>query len=330
MKAIWYKENGPAREVLKFGELNKPEPQLNEVLIRVMFSGVNPSDVKRRQGQSASFAKQPMVIPHNDGSGVIEAVGEGVSPARIGERVWIYEAALSKPFGTAAEYVSISQNLAVAMPAHTSFELGASLGVPAMTAHRCLFSNGPISEKTILVTGGAGSVGNYVIQLAKWSGARVFSTVSSEEKAQIARKAGADRVINYKDENVADIVLDETGGLGVDRIVEVALGANLMQDIKALKPEGTIVAYSSDAVREPVFPFNKLFSKNPTYQFVLVYTMSKQAHAQAVSDINECLEKKALTPNIGKIFPLEETASAHEAVENGSITGKILAKPQSI
>lgn len=268
-----------------------------------------------------------MVIPHNDGSGIIEAVGEGVSLSRIGERVWIYEAALAKPFGTAAEYVAVSQDLAVAMPDHTSFELGASLGVPAMTAHRCLFSNGPVSGKNILVTGGAGSVGNYAIQLAKWGGARVISTVSSEEKAKIAKKAGADRVINYKVENVAEIIRDETSGSGVDRIVEVALGANLMQDIEALKPEGTIAAYSSDAVREPVFPWSKLFSKNPVYQFVLVYTMSKQAHAQAISDINKCLEKKAITPNIGKVFPLEETPSAHEAVENGSIIGKILVKP---
>ena len=326
MKAVWYEKFGEARDVLKFGEMETPKPKHGEVLVRVHYSGVNPSDVKRRRGTSAMATELPRVIPHNDGAGVIESVGDNNLSSRNGERVWIYEAQINREFGTAAEYCTVPDHLAVPLPESAGFELGASLGVPAMTAHRCVFSSGSVQDSTILVTGGAGSVGNYAIQLAKWGGARVIATVSSKEKTDVAKRAGADFVVNYREENVSKRIMEITQERGVDRVVEVSLGSNLTDDIRVLKKDGVIAAYASDSVREPPFPFYQAFQKNIVVYSMLLYTMSRRAHEQAVSDITTCLRESGLSANIGKIYSLEETVKAHEDVESGKVIGKVLIR----
>jgi NADPH2:quinone reductase len=246
-----------------------------------------------------------------------------VPESRFGERVWIYEAQRGRAFGTAAEYVSIPGGNAVRLPEGVSFVDAAGLGVPAMTAHRCLFADGPIAGKIVLVTGAAGRVGQYAVQLAKWGGATVLATVSSAEKAEQARAIGADHVINYRDEDVVARV-QTIAGAGVDRIVEVAFGANMSVSLQVLKPNGVIATYSSDADPTPTLPFGQLLGKDLTVRFVLVYVMGKAAHQAAINDITTVLEVGRLHPVAVQRFILDEIASAHEAVETGHTAGKVL------
>ena len=321
MRAAWYEKLGNAQDVLSVGEVDIPEVGSGEVRVKVQASGVNPSDVKQRSGWGGLKMRHPRVIPHNDGAGVIEAVGEGVSPSRVGERVWIYEATLSRPFGTAAEYVVVASDNAVFLPDNTEFAAGACLGVPAMTAHYSVFQDGAVTGQTILVTGGAGAVGNYAIQLAKWGGARAIATVSSPEKAEIAHAAGADYVINYKTEDVAARVKEITGKEGVDRVVEVDFASNLETNLAVLKRNGVIATYASDSNAQPQIPFYPLVYKNITVHYVLVYVMPKAAHQVAAEDITTCLKAGVLNHVIAQRFPLAEMAAAHEAVESGRAIG---------
>lgn len=324
MKAAYYEQIGNAKDVLKIGEIDIPELSANEVLIKVSASGINPSDVKQRSGWGGLKMRHPRVIPHNDGAGVIEAVGEGVSPSRIGERVWIYEATLPRPFGTAAEYVVVPSEQAVLLPDNTEFAAGACLGVPAMTAHNCVFKDGAVTGKTILVAGGAGAVGNYAIQFAKWGGARVIATVSSAEKAEFAKTAGADCIVNYKTENVAARIKEVTEGEGVDRVIEVDFASNLETNLKVLKRNGAIATYASDADVTPQIPFYSLVYKNLTVHYVLVYAMDKAAHQQAAADITTCLKAGILHHVIAKRLALAEIAQAHEMQEAGSAIGNLV------
>jgi len=327
MRAAWYERKGPAREVLQLGELPPPTPGPGEVRVRVHFSGVNPSDTKNRSGWQGNLAMPfPRIIPHQDGAGVIDAVGEGVPATRAGERVWVYEAQLGRPFGTAAEYVVVPSEQAVPLPPSVDLAVGACLGVPAMTAHYCVFADGPVAGQTVLVTGGAGAVGCYAVQWAKLGGARVLATVSSEEKAAVARAAGADAVLNYRAEDVAARVLELTGGAGVDRVVEVAFGANLSVTQAVLKPNGVVAAYSSDAEPQPRLPFRAFLQKNAVIRTVLVYVMPRAAHAAAVRDITTALEAGRLQHLIGRRLPLAGIAAAHEAVEQGAVLGKVLVE----
>ncbi len=321
MRAAWYEKLGNAQDVLSVGFVDIPEVGSGEVRVKVHASGVNPSDVKQRSGWGGLKMRHPRVIPHNDGAGVIEAVGEGVSPSRIGERVWIYEATLSRPFGTAAEYVVVASDNAVFLPDNTEFAAGACLGVPAMTAHYSVFQDGAVAGQTILVTGGAGAVGNYAIQLAKWGGARAIATVSSPEKAEIARAAGADYIINYKTEDVAARVKEITGKEGVDRVVEVDFASNIETNLAVLKRNGVIATYASDSNVQPQIPFYQLVYKNVTVHYVLVYVMPKAAHQAAAEDITTCLKAGVLNHVIAQRFPLAEIAAAHEAVESGRAIG---------
>lgn len=325
MRAAWYEKLGNAKDVLTVGEVDIPSPGAGEVRVKVHASGVNPSDVKQRSGWGGLKMRHPRVIPHNDGAGVIEAVGEGVPSSRVGERVWIYEATLSRPFGTAAEYVVVSNENAVFLPDNTEFAAGACLGVPAMTAHYSVFADGKVTGQTILVTGGAGAVGNYAIQLAKWGGAKVITTVSSEEKAQIARAAGADDVINYKTEDVAARVKEITGK-GVDRVVEVDFASNLETNLAVLKRNGVIASYASDSNTQPQIPFYSLAYKNITVHYVLVYVMSLAAHTAAAEDITTCLKAGVLRHAIAQRFPLSDIAAAHEAVESGRAIGNLVVE----
>lgn len=322
MRAVWYSELGEAAKVLRTGEMERPAPGAGEVLVRIHVSGVNPVDVKRRLGGRGTISA-PRVVPHFDGAGVVEAVGAGVDPARVGERVWVYEAQWQRAAGTAAEFVALPERLAVPLPDGTTFAEGAALGIPALTAHRCVFGDDEVSGETVLVTGGAGAVGHYAVQFAKLGGARVLATVSSEEKAALARDAGADHVVNYRQEDVATRIRELTDGRGVDRIVEVELGGNLPTSIEVLKPRGVIAAYASAAEPEPAVPFYAWLYKNAVLRCELVFGMTEEAKANAVDAIRRWLGDGALKHHIGARFPLEEAVAAHQAVEAGAF-GKVV------
>lgn len=330
MRAAWYERKGPAPEVLRLGDQPKPEPAPGELLILVRASGVNPSDTKGRGGARGNTAMPfPLIIPHQDGAGEVVGAGSPELQGRVGERVWFYEAQLGRPFGAAAEYVALPAGQAVRLPDDVSFEEGACLGVPAMTAHRAVFADGPVQGKTVFVSGGAGAVGRYAVQFAKLGGARVIATVGSDKDAKSARAAGADLVVDRKREDVAARVADFTGaedGRGVDRIVEVAFGANLPLILQILKPNGVVATYSSDAEPEPKLPYWPLVLLNATVHFVLVYVMDAEAHAAAAQAITEALETGTLTHDIAEVVDLSDIARAHERVEKGA-GGKVIVRP---
>jgi NADPH2:quinone reductase len=323
MKAAFYDRNGPADEVLQVAALPMPAPGPGEVLVRVKASGVNPSDVKSRAGLRARMS-WPRVVPHSDGAGVIEAIGAGVDPARVGERVWLWNGQWQRPFGTAAEYIALPAFQAPRLPEGVPYEAGACLGIPAMTAHRCVFADGPVAGQTILVTGGAGAVGHYAIQLARWGGARVIATVSSAEKAAHAKAAGADRIVNYKNEDVAQAAKDVTNGQGVDRVVEVEFGGNLATTLACLKTNGAIATYASTAVMEPKLPFYPMMFQGVTLRMVLVYILPEDARRQSIQDINRALAQGALVHAIAESYPLDKIADAHKAVESGTAIGNVV------
>ena len=320
MRAVWYAKNGPAADVLTIGEIDRPEPGDGDVLVRVHASGINPIDVKWRRGGRPVPAGEKLV-PHFDGAGVIEKVGRGVPDRRMGERVWLYEANWQRTSGTAAEYTVVPSHLAIPLPDNVDFAGGASLGIPALTAHGCLLQDGPIAGKWVLVTGGAGAVGHYAVQIAKQAGARVIATASDPKKATAARAAGADHVIDYKSEDVTGRVKAIAGG--VDLICEVALAANFAISVEVLNPGGVLAAYASDADPEPKLPFRKLLYKNILLRHVLVFGLPAAAKERAIADITGGLAARRIKPFIGSHFPLAEAAKAHEAVEAGAL-GKVV------
>jgi NADPH2:quinone reductase len=327
MRAAFYDRKGPPGDVLRLGELVDPEPGPGEVRIRVQVSAVNPSDTKGRGGWDGNIEMPaPRIVPHQDGAGIIDRAGLGVPPARVGERVWIYEAQRDgRAFGTAAEYVVVPARHAVPLPAGIGLDHGACLGIPGMTAHRCLFMDGPIQGQTVLVAGGGGAVGNAAIQLAAWAGARVIATVSRPEQEQAARSAGAHAVVNRKRGDLAERIKEAALGAGVDRIVEVAFEENLELDRAVLKTNGVIASYSSGpAQSQPRIPFRAVMARGFSFHFVLVYVMPEAAHLKAAQDINACLAAGRYQPQIGKRFPLAQIAQAHVAQEGGQVVGKIV------
>ena len=326
MRAAYYERKGPASKVLVIGDVPDPQPGPGEVRVKVHFSGINPTDTKLRGGWDGNMEMPfPRVIPHQDGSGLIDAVGPGVPRSRIGERVWIHEAQRGRAFGTAAEYVAIPSENAVTLPEGASFETGACLGIAGMTAHRCLFQDGGIQGQTVLVAGGGGAVGHAAIQLAKWAGARVAATVSRPEQEKIAREAGADLVVNRKNENPAERIKEFTRGAGLDRVVEVAFEANLELNRAVLKANGVISTYSSGPPDSaPRIPFSAIMRQGITVHFILVYVMSRDAHGAAARDLNAALEAGRYRPHVARAFGLDEAAAAHEAQESGRTVGKIL------
>jgi NADPH2:quinone reductase len=326
MRAALYDRHGSTREVLRVENIERPEPGPGEVRVRVEVSGVNPTDWKSRSGATPRPIDE-FQIPHHDGAGVIDAVGEGVDPGRIGQRVWLYMAAGGRRWGTAAEWTVVPEHAAVPLPDSASAELGASLGVPAMTAHRCLFADGPVDGKTVLVAGGAGAVGHFTIELAKRAGARVIATVSGPHKAELAAKAGADLVVNYREPDAAEQVSSFAGPGGVDHVVEVALGANLQLDLAVVRrPDARIVTYAADAA-DPVLPVRACMTANVVLRFVLLYGVPPDALSQAARDISAALADGALTELPVIRYPLDEIAAAHEAVEGGAVIGKVLIVP---
>jgi NADPH:quinone reductase len=322
VKAALYDRFGPAREVLRVEDVERPEPGPGEVRVKVQVSGVNPTDWKSRSGATPRPI-DGFQIPGHDGAGVIDAVGEGVDRGRIGQRVWLWLAAGGRRWGTAAQWTVVPEGLAIPLPEGASADLGASLGVPAVTAHRCLFADGPIDGKNVLVAGGAGAVGHFAIELAKRAGARVVTTVSGPEKAELAAKAGADLIVNYREPGAADQIRSFAGAAGVYRVVEVALGANLELDLAVIaRPDAGIVCYAAEPA-DPVLPVRACMNANVVLRFVLLYGVPLEALGQAARDISAALAAGALTELPATRFPLEDIAAAQDAVEGGAV-GKVL------
>jgi NADPH2:quinone reductase len=332
VRAISYTRPGDP-DVLQFTELPIPEPGPGEVRVRVAFSGVNPTDWKAR---STADPGPDGKIPNQDGAGTIDAVGQGVDPVLVGERVWIWEAAWQRPWGTAAEYTVVPARQTVLLGAEPSFELGAALGIPFLTAHRCLtvaeslpdhIGPGSLDGRTVLVQGGAGAVGNAAIQLARWAGATVISTVSSDEKAALARAAGAQHVVNYRDGDTAEAIRD-LAPEGVDLVVEVAPAQNLRLDLGVIRPRATIAIYANNGGDEVTLSVRETFSTNARFQWVLLYTVGQAALRAAAEDVNAAVADGAY--GVGDEhglplhhYPLERAAEAHAAVEDGAV-GKVL------
>jgi NADPH2:quinone reductase len=332
VRAISYSRSG-GPDVLELTDRPIPEPGPAEVRVRVAFSGVNPTDWKSRTNAQPGPDGQ---IPNQDGSGTVDAVGQGVDPVLIGERVWIWEAAYQRPWGTAAEYTVVPARHTVLLGAQPSFELGAALGIPFLTAHRCLtvaeslpdrMGAGSLDGHTVLVQGGAGAVGNAAIQLARWAEATVIATVSSPEKAQLAAAAGADHVIDYRQEDVVTEVR-KISPTGVDAIVEVNPAVNAAIDAQVLGRHGAVAMYADDAGAEVTVPVRSQMQLNARWQFVLVYTEPDRAKVIAVEDVNAAVLDGAI--RVGRdaglplhVFPLDQAAQAHQAVQDG-VVGKVL------
>lgn len=321
MRAAFYEANGAAKDVLRVGEVPTPEPGPGEVRVRLHTSGVNPSDVKSRAGLTRKIAF-PLVIPHSDGAGEIDKVGDGVAASRIGERVWTWNGQWKRACGTAAEYVALPERQAVALPKSVSFEVGAAIGIPAMTAWYATSLAQAAEGMTLFVPGGAGAVGFYAIQIAKMRGAQVITTVSSPEKARIAGDAGADHVIDYKREDVTARVADITGKRGVDAILEVDLGAGAKLYPGILRPHGKVVVYGTSAA-EHTIPAQFCLGNNITLRFILVYEMLSAEIDSAVADISKMLAENRLTHNIAQTLQLDDIVAAHQAVEAGAV-GKVV------
>jgi NADPH:quinone reductase len=324
MRAAIYTQTGLAAEVLSIQTVDTPMPGPNEVRVKIAFSGVNPSDVKARAGLRSKVLAFPQITPHSDGAGAIDAVGEGVSAARVGERVWIWNAAWGRAHGTAAEYVVLPAAQAVHLPDNTELAAGACLGIPALTAYHAVVMDGGVAGKHVLVSGGAGAVGHYAIQFAKLLGAKqIISTVSSDAKAALAKAAGADVVVNYKTEDVAQKCLDATGGAGVDRIIEVDFAANVRSCFAAVRAEGDIVVYGSGA-GEITVPFFPAIIKNVRVRFFIVYNLNAQDRARAHTGLTELLRANALQHHIAARLPLAHIAEAHTLVESGQAVGNVV------
>ena len=335
MRAAVYAQTGES-DVLHLVDRPVPEPGDGEVRVRVSVSGVNPTDWKARRGGVAGELVDPAAVPNQDGAGTVDAVGEGVDPSRVGQRVWLWEAAWQRVNGTAQEYVVLPARQAVPLADGASFDVGASLGIPALTAHICLTSSesGPrrltpnaLAAQTVLVAGGAGAVGHAAIQLAHWAGARVIATVSGDEKAELAHAAGAAHTVNYRIPSAADEIL-RIAPDGVDVIVEVAAGANAALDAAVLAANGTVTPYATDGGSRLEISVGDLMGRNVRYQFVLVYTVPPAVKDAAVADVVAAAADGALEvgANAGlpvHRFPLEQTAAAHDAVEGGAV-GKVL------
>jgi NADPH2:quinone reductase len=321
VRAALHESHGPAADVLRVTDVDRPDPGPGQVRVRIEASGVNPTDWKSRSGATARPISG-FQIPHHDGAGVIDAVGPGVDPARAGQRVWTWLAAAGQPWGTAAEWCVVPDEQAVALPDGVSAELAASLGVPAMTAHRCLFADGPVDGASVLVAGGAGAVGHFAIELARHAGARVAATVSGPAKADLATAAGASLVVNYRD---ADAAAQLASFAPVDRVIEVALGANLELDLALSGPRTTVVTYAADGA-DPVLPVRACMSANISLRFVLLYGVPRPALRQAAAEITRALADGALTELPVTRFPLAEVAAAHDAVQAGAV-GKVLVIP---
>ena len=328
MRAAYYEQNGSAREVLRVAEVETPQAGPGEVRVKLSHSGVNPSDVKSRLGATRKIA-WPRLIPHSDGAGVIDQLGDGIAESRLGERVWVWNGQWKRASGTAAEFIALPAAQAVKLPDKVSFEAGACLGIPAMTAIHAVALADADKGSTLLIAGGAGSVSQYAIQFAKALGATVLTTISSPEKAKAAREAGADQTIDYRREDVGERVMELTGKRGVDALIEMDLAANAKLIPFVLRPKGSVIVYGTGAPMVSLPAFFCL-TQSIRVQFFLVYELDTSERERAVSAITRALEQSSLS--IGKLinrvatptYALADTAAAHEAVERGTIGNVIV------
>jgi NADPH2:quinone reductase len=323
MRAAYYEQNGSARDVLRVGDVETPQAGPGEVRVKLATSGVNPSDVKSRQGSTRKIA-WPRLIPQSDGAGVIDQVGDGIAKSRLGERVWVWNGQWKRAFGTAAEFIALPAAQAVKLPDKISFEAGACLGIPAMTAIHAVALAGTEKDSTVLVAGGAGSVGQYAIQFAKVLGATVLTTISSPEKAAAAREAGADHTIDYRREDVGERVMELTGKRGVDAVIEMDFAANAKLIPFVLRPKGSVIVYGTGAAAASL-PAYFCLTQFIRVQFFLVYELDTRERERAVSAIGRALEQGKLANRIATpTYTLADIAAAHEAVERGTIGNVIV------
>ncbi|MDA9942722.1 NADPH:quinone reductase [Luminiphilus sp.] len=324
MKAISFSDFGPANQVLKVSDWPTPAPGPGEVLVKLHTTGVNPSDVKKRAGGFPNLLDNGPVIPHSDGAGVIEAIGSGVPASRVGERVFVYQAQYDRLHGTAAEYVAIDALRAPTLPDNIAFDVGACVGIPMLTAHRCVFADGDVADQWVLVTGGAGRVGHYAIQWAQRAGAHVIATASNETDALACREAGAEQVVNHREPGWGRQVVEQLGGSQIDRAIDVEFGANLPELLDCLRISATIATYSSTVLPEPSLPFRTMMFMDLTVRMVIVYAMPETAKAQAVADTQALLAEGGLRHRIAQTLPFSEMARAHEIIEEGSVRGCVV------
>ncbi len=322
MRAAWYEQQGPAEQVLQIGELPDPQPAAGEVRVRVALSGVNPGDVKKRQGWQGSSMPAPQVIPHSDGAGLIDAVGPGVDPSRIGSRVWVHGAQSYRPYGTAAQATVVPQQLAVELPDEVPDQLGAALGIPGITAHRAVFADGPVTGQVILVHGVVGAVGSLAAQLATWAGATVIGTVRKHADLDTVPQGRVAHTVALDEDDVVARV-HRIAPAGVARIVEVALSANADLDAALIAQGGTIAAYASPADR-PELPFWPLLFANVTLRLLGSDDFPPETKVQAARDLTSAAASGDLHVRIGARYPLDQIAAAHLAVEAGSTPGRVL------
>ncbi|GAA4160654.1 NADPH:quinone reductase [Chryseobacterium ginsenosidimutans] len=326
MRAAYFEQQGTAADVLQVNQLPIPVPGQGEVRVRIIVSGVNPSDIKSRTGFWGPMLFN-RIIPHQDGAGIIDAVGEGIDHVRIGERVWIYEAQYGRANGTASEYIVIPANQAIRLPENVSFETGASLGIPAMTAHYCLFADGDIAGRRVLIQGGAGVVGEAAIQLAKWSGAWVAATIRNPEDEIRVRGKGADLVIDMSNQDVAAEIKKATNGQGVDRIIEVDLSSNLNINLASIATGGVISTYSAKNPGESLaLPILNSMKDNIAFRFVYVYTMPEESKKKAIENITRCINEGKYNPTIGLTVLFDKIKEAHDALEFHKVKGKVLVR----
>ena len=322
MRAAFYTEQGPARAVLRIGEQSEPVPGPGEVRVRLRASGVNPSDWKVRRGGFGRGLMAPLIIPHSDGAGDIDQIGPGVAD-RVGERVWIWNGQWKRPHGTAAEYIVVPQAQAVRLPADTGYAEAACLGIPALTALQAVRLSGIDAGSIVLIAGGAGSVAHYAIQLAKLRGATVITTVSNDAKAEHARCAGADHIINYRTDDVGAQIKALTGDRGVDAVIELDLSSNAKLYPSILRPHATVVVYGM-AANEATLPSLWLMQNSITLRLFLVYDMSDDDRSAVIDELTKLLEQGCLQHTIARRLPLEEIAEAHELVERGDLIGNVV------
>jgi NADPH2:quinone reductase len=325
MKAVTYTTFGDAADVLQLQNMPLQTPGPGEVTVDLAFSGVNPSDIKARAGSRPGITKPPfpVIIPHSDGSGVISAVGEGVPASRIGQRVWVWNGQWKRAFGTAATQIALPEAQAVQMPDPVSLETGAVLGIPGLTACHAVFSGGDPIDQTILIHGGAGTVGYLAVQLAKWAGASVIATASPRDFERVC-DAGADFVIDYSADDLADQILDANKGQTVGRIIDVEFGQNVETNTTVISENGRINAYGSAQHMTPILPFYPLMFKAVTLEVVLIYLQPENARATAIKKLHSALAAGALVCPIQKVLPLQDCATAHELVQAGNRTGAVL------
>lgn len=326
MRAITYSEFGAASDVLRLMDLPDPDPKAGEVRVRLHSSAVNPSDIRARAGGRPGVTEPPfpVIIPHSDGAGIIDAVGADVSTDRIGERVWVWNGQWQRPFGTAAEFITLPANQATPLPDRVSFVEGAVLGIPATTAVHAVLGQGPVAEKTVLVSGGAGTVGHLAVQVAAASGAKVLATAADPAGMAAARAAGADHVFDYRADDLASQILDATNGAAVDHVVEVEFGKNAATIAQVIAENGTVAAYGSAKDMSPTIPFYPLMFKAVKINLVLVYLLPPDVRTSTLAHIDDLLQRGALDLRVSETLDLGLCADAHEIIAKGNRAGAVV------